>query len=186
MVNKLSGLRKRKERVTEEYTTVLNESIVELRRENPMWTLQTIANAVGLTRERVRQVLNQEHMPTAAVRELPVTVLTCAWCNHQFERATRQHQRNVKRGITTIYCTVQCQRRGVGSAHSKRWGARTECGNGHPLVTDNLYVAPSSTTPRCRQCRAAYARKYYYTRKAAREAATMPTVERFDDYSLIE
>jgi len=68
MVNKVASTRSRKERVNQEYTQTLNASIVESRRQNPMWTLQTIANLVGVSRERVRQVLNQKRMPTAAVK----------------------------------------------------------------------------------------------------------------------
>lgn len=175
MVNKVAGVRSRKERVNQEYTQTLSESIVESRRQNPMWTLQTIANLVGVSRERVRQVLNQNHMPTSAVKELPVVVLTCDWCSVQFERGVRVHQRRLKLGAQRVYCGSECQQEGLGAWHHEKSLARTECDNGHPLTPGNIYIVKTknkkdgkaSRGRRCRVCRATYASNYYHRKKQA-------------------
>ena len=177
MVNKVAGVRSRKERVNQEYTQTLNESIVESRRQNPMWTLQTIANLVGVSRERVRQVLNQKHMPTAAVKELPVVVLTCAWCAAQFERSVRVHQRRLKLGAQKVYCGSECQKQGLSAWHRERSRARTECVKGHPLTPDNLYIVKTrskkdgkvSQGRRCRMCRSIHSREYYLRQQQKQE-----------------
>jgi transcriptional regulator with XRE-family HTH domain len=173
MVNKVASTRSRKERVNQEYTQTLNASIVESRRQNPMWTLQTIANLVGVSRERVRQVLNQKRMPTAAVKEIPVVVLTCEWCAVQFERSIRVHQRRLKLGTKKTYCGSKCQQAGLGAWHHKKSLARTECVKGHPLTPSNLYIVKTrskkdgkvSRGRRCRACRSIYSREYYARRQ---------------------
>ena len=177
MVNKVASTRSRKERVNQEYTQTLNESIVESRRQNPMWTLQTIANLVGVSRERVRQVLNQKRMPTAAVKGIPVVVLTCDWCAVQFERSIRVHQRRLKLGTKKTYCGSKCQQAGLGAWHHKNSLARTECVKGHPLTPGNLYIVKTrskkdgkvSRGRRCRACRSIYSREYYARQKQKKE-----------------
>ena len=169
MVNKVASTRSRKERVNQEYTQTLNESIVESRRQNPMWTLQTIANLVGVSRERVRQVLNQKRMPTAAVKGIPVVVLTCDWCAVPFERSIRVHQRRLKLGAQKTYCGSECQQEGLGAWHREKSLARTECAKGHPLTPGNLYIVKTrsktggkvSRGRRCRVCRSTYSKEYY-------------------------
>ena len=42
--------------------------VVNLRTAYPDWTLQRIGDSVGLTKERVRQLLVQEGLPTKRVR----------------------------------------------------------------------------------------------------------------------
>jgi len=178
MVNKVASTRSRKERVNQEYTQTLNASIVESRRQNPMWTLQTIANLVGVSRERVRQVLNQKRMPTAAVKGIPVVVLTCDWCAVQFERSLRVHQRRLKLGTKKTYCGSKCQQAGLGAWHHKNSLARTECVKGHPLTPSNLYIVKTrskkdgkvSRGRRCRACRSIYSREYYARQKQKQEA----------------
>ena len=177
MVNKVAGVRSRKERVNQEYTQTLNESIVESRRQNPMWTLQTIANLVGVSRERVRQVLNQKRMPTAAVKEIPVVVLTCDWCAAQFERSIRVHQRRLKLGAQKTYCGSECQQEGLGAWHREKSLARTECAKGHPLTPGNLYIVKTRSKTggkvgrgrRCRVCRSTYSKEYYARQKQQQE-----------------
>ena len=43
------------------------EKVVELRRKCPSLTLQEIGDSVHLTRERVRQILNKNGLPTIGV-----------------------------------------------------------------------------------------------------------------------
>ena len=45
------------------------EAIAQMRRDHPDWTLQTIADQFGCTRETIRQELNKAGEPTRAVRE---------------------------------------------------------------------------------------------------------------------
>ena len=42
--------------------------VVRLRKEQPELTLATVAHMIGLSPERVRQILKAEGMPTKAVR----------------------------------------------------------------------------------------------------------------------
>ena len=42
--------------------------VIQLRKDNPSFTLELIANIVGLTRERVRQILQTSDMPTRSVK----------------------------------------------------------------------------------------------------------------------
>ena len=142
-----------------------------------MWTLQTIANLVGVSRERVRQVLNQKRMPTAAVKEIPVVVLTCDWCAAPFERSIRVHQRRLKLGAQKTYCSSKCQRKGLGAWHYEKSLARTECAKGHPLTPGNLYIVKTrskkagnvSRGRRCRECRSTYSREYYVRQQQKKE-----------------
>lgn len=49
--------------IAEGQTSIL---VVELRKKYPCWTLQRIATDVGVTRERVRQILKKHNLPTKA------------------------------------------------------------------------------------------------------------------------
>ncbi len=50
---------------------------------------------------------------------------------------------------------------------------RTECGKGHPLSGDNLYILPSSGHRRCKICRAEIRRAYRQSKRAT-AASTAP------------
>ena len=177
MVNKLNAIRKKKNRAEEEYSDSLRKAVVELRRENPMWTLQNIANVMEVSRERVRQLLKSENAPTAAVKELPVVVLTCDTCGVTFERPIRIHAYNQDRGIVSTFCGSTCQRQGLRKWQHQKRLMRTECVKGHALTEDNIYTF-ETTNPstgavyhgrRCRICRNVYARDYYHRKKQAKE-----------------
>ena len=49
-------LRYQKDRADAAYSVALREEVAALRREYPMWTLQVIADAIGVSRERIRQL----------------------------------------------------------------------------------------------------------------------------------
>ena len=173
MVNKLNAIRKKKNRAEEEYSDSLRKAVVELRRENPMWTLQNIANVMEVSRERVRQLLKSENAPTAAVKELPIVVLTCDTCGVTFERPIRIHTYNQDRGIVSTFCGSTCQRQGLRKWQHQKRLTRTECAKGHALTEDNVYTF-EATNPstgavyhgrRCRTCRNTYARNYYRRKK---------------------
>jgi hypothetical protein len=175
MVGKLANIRKRKERVNQEYTQAFRQSILALRRDNPMWTLNTIATMVGRSRERVRQILHEGGAPTAAVKELPVVVLTCSWCEKPFERPTRIHQRNKEKGFGATYCGTKCQRAGLGALQRAQGEARTECGKGHPLPP--FQRGEQKRSRRCAVCAAGHARTAYLKRKQAAQQEAQPVSE---------
>ena len=52
----------------ENYTKVAPSLVVELRTAHPDWTLQSIASAAGVSRERIRQVLKREGLATRRLR----------------------------------------------------------------------------------------------------------------------
>ena len=177
MVSKLNAIRKKKNRAEEEYSEFLRKAVVELRRENPMWTLQKIANVMKVSRERIRQLLKSENAPTAAVKELSVVVLTCDTCGITFERSNRTHLYNKDRGIVSTFCGSPCQRDGLRTWQNRKKLARTECVKGHALTEDNVYTfdVPNPATGtvyhgrRCRLCRNTYARDYYRRNKQAKD-----------------
>ena len=170
MVNKLATIRHRKDRASEDYSGSLRAAVAELRKENPMWSLQTIGTVIGVSRERVRQLLKAEGLPTAAVKQLNVVHLTCSNCGETFERLSRLHEYNQGRGFVETYCGTACHRLALGQMQRDGNGKLTECRNHHPMVADNVVLIPSRRTPnttlrRCRTCRNEYARDYYHRKR---------------------
>ena len=184
MASKLSTIRDQKDRAEQAYSAALRKEVVALRRQNPMWTLQRIANAMNVSRERIRQLLKSEDMPTAAATEPPVkgrprlaqnllfVTLTCGSCGVTFKRFRRMHRYNQKRGIVGTYCTQNCQRVAFAQWQHIRGEHRTTCSLGH-LLTPNNVVSTVTTRAsgqtykgrRCRTCRNAYHRAYYHRNK---------------------
>ena len=184
MASKLSTMRDQKDRADAAYSAALREEVAALRRQNPMWTLQRIANVMGVSRERIRQLLKSEDMPTAAAKDPPVrgrpplakglllVTLTCGSCGVAFERLARTHGYNQKRGIVGTYCTQDCQRVAFGEFQHQRRAHRTECSKGHPLTPQNVRVT-TTTGPTgriykgrlCQMCNNAYHREYYRRHK---------------------
>jgi hypothetical protein len=184
MASKLSTIRDQKDRADAAYSAALREEVAALRRQNPMWTLQRIANVMGVSRERIRQLLKSEDMPTAAAKDPPVrgrpplaqnlllVTLTCGSCGVAFERLERTHGYNQKRGIVGTYCTQDCQRVAFGELQHQRRAHRTECSKGHPLTPQNIR-ATTTTGPTgrvykgrlCQTCNNAYHREYYRRNK---------------------
>ena len=178
MVNKLQEIRDRKDRADEEYSEALRSTADELRRKNPMWTLQTIADAMGLTRQRVSQLLgpgfrHSKPVPVVEVEELPTVNLTCGHCGVTCERAERAHLYRQKRGAKATYCGSACQRNALGQrrrAHT----LRTECDQGHAMTQSNTVLVKTTGAGgkaykgrRCRVCKNAYARNYYHNKREA-------------------
>ena len=184
MASKLSTMRDQKDRADAAYSAALRAEVAALRRQNPMWTLQRIANVMGVSRERIRQLLKSEDMPTAAAKDPPVrgrpplakglllVTLTCGSCGVAFERLARTHGYNQKRGIVGTYCTQDCQRVAFGELQHQRRAHRTECSKGHPLTPQNVR-ATTTTGPTgrvykgrlCQMCNNAYHREYYRRHK---------------------
>jgi hypothetical protein len=194
MVNKLATIRNQMNRAATNYSGSLRATVVELRRENPMWSLQRIGNVMGLTRERVRQLLKSEGVPTASVKQMTLVRLTCGYCAAVFERPTARHLYNQSRGFVGTYCSTQCQRRSLGQMQHERGAAATECRNHHVLTPANvIFISNQNKTGplkvrRCRTCRNEYARDYYHRQKEVNQNdllqrldAAIAHVERTDD-----
>ena len=50
------------------YNKTNRTRVADLRKSHPDWTLQRIGNTVGVTKERVRQLLKLQGLPTRGVR----------------------------------------------------------------------------------------------------------------------
>ncbi len=61
--------------------------VVELRVNNPCWSATHIAGVVGLSRERIRQILRGNGLPTAAVGYGKKTIveMECNYCHKKFQ-----------------------------------------------------------------------------------------------------
>ena len=178
MVNRLQEIRDRKDRADEEYSEALRSTADELRRKNPMWTLQTIADAMGLTRQRVSQLLgpgfrHSKTVPVVEVKELPTVNLTCGHCGVTFERQKKVHLYRLKRGTKATYCGSACQRNALGQ-RQRADTLRTECSKGHAMTQSNTVLVKTTGAGgkaykgrRCRTCRNTYARNYYRNKRQA-------------------
>lgn len=127
------------------------KSIILLRVEHPEWVLREIGEAVGVTRERVRQILNQHNLPTKAYRRFkygfdecprcggtkrvkgetckpcrqeirpPWVTLTCIVCGNDFERIGAEHRAAIK-NYPSHGEKVFCGRECLGSYAGKNYG----------------------------------------------------------------
>ena len=83
-------------------TTTPNRTLVaQLRKDNPDMTLKTIGEKVGLSRERIRQILASENLSTRSVTEVQRRAFKpfprCETCN----LPTKAHNRK--------YCSNECR-----------------------------------------------------------------------------
>lgn len=92
------------------------KEVCTLRQQNPCLTLIEIGDQLGVTRERVRQILKKEGMSTRALYVPKYGRFSCVVCDKVFvpERATS----------TRLYCSVQCQKEAAMITLSCDW-----CGN---------------------------------------------------------
>lgn len=167
MVNNLETLRKRREEADAEYSHQLRALVVQLREENPMWTLQAIANIVNLTRERVRQILKEEGAVTRAVEESVeesveegMVALTCDACGKEFQRDPATHRYNQKVGLQNTYCSQGCATDALVKYQKNRKATRTHCKRGHENIPENQY--PSG---RCKFCQSIISKAHYAKQK---------------------
>jgi len=182
MINKLQAIREKKDRAEEEYSEAIRDTVRALKEENPMWSLQEIADTVKLTRQRVSQLLQSpraEHrnVPAEAVKELKAVALKCGYCGITFERLERVHLARKALGHKATYCSGACQKAGFGESRKLK-APRTECSKGHALSPNNTtFVTTRSASggvyhgQRCRICRNSYARSRYHKNKQAKETA---------------
>ena len=75
---------------------MLRQRIVELRLNNPCLTLQGIGNDVSVSRERVRQILAREGLPTAAYK--PKQRYYCMYCGKIIENKNK------------CFCNMECHK----------------------------------------------------------------------------
>ena len=54
--------------------------VVRLRKEHPDWTLERLGNEVGVTRERIRQILKQFDLPTRGYKRFYAGFNECPKC----------------------------------------------------------------------------------------------------------
>lgn len=87
------------------------ERIIELRRLHPEMTLESIGNDVGVSKERVRQVLVQENLPTVSKGRSSTKIknpLPCAECGTLDKQFITKH---------SLYCSTTC----ITKARDKYW-----------------------------------------------------------------
>ena len=94
-----------------ERSTYNRERIVELRQLNPTMTLEAIGEKVGVSKERVRQVLVKEDLPTVAVGQSSTKEKEKIPC---IECGTLDKKFNTKQ---SLYCSKEC----ISKARNKYW-----------------------------------------------------------------
>ena len=72
--------------------------IIEYRTKYPEMTLLEIGNIVGVSRERVRQILSSEQLQTKSLKRQPPIIPDCKTCGNKVPTAKR------------IYCSEECRR----------------------------------------------------------------------------
>ena len=124
--------------------------VIALKIYNPEIKAIEIAKLVGVSRERVRQILIKYDMPTkvskmhrpcvrcgedvkhyvnlfcsSECRYLNFNIeLECEVCKERFYRLRTRHELNLNRGYEHVYCSKQCQGHWLG----KNYGAHTRRG----------------------------------------------------------
>ena len=80
-----------------------NNRVIELRKENPDMTLKAIGEKVGVTRERVRQILKREGLPTVSTNGHTTSYRVprgkCVTCGNEI---------GLDRHISAKYCSREC------------------------------------------------------------------------------
>jgi len=92
-------------------TKIPISSVTQLRLDNPTWTLNEIGQQVGLTRERIRQILKHNNFQTKAINKYPT--LKCARCQ-KLITTPKGYTLHVKPDNTPgkRYCSVYCRQFG--------------------------------------------------------------------------
>ena len=68
--------------------------VIQLKKENPQYTLQQIGDQIGITRERVRQILNTESLPTHHLTP---------------PKRCRQCKKPINKAGNRIFCSLACK-----------------------------------------------------------------------------
>ena len=80
-------------------------NICIMRQNSPSATLQEIGNAFGLTRERIRQILKQNHLSTKATRPSPYR-FNCLNCGIKSKRRFCSKKCYSEHSRESVYCEV--------------------------------------------------------------------------------
>jgi len=93
-----------------EYALIRKAQILQLKEDQPELTLDEIGSQVGLTRERVRQILHKEGLPTISTK-MPSDWGTrrkprgkCVICGDQIAE---------DRPLLVKYCGIECRNKGL-------------------------------------------------------------------------
>jgi len=115
--------------------------VIELRVNNPRATLQQIGDNRHISRERVRQILQEEGLPTGA--EVDRVFKFCKTCGKRLAQINKAGycQKHLKDGIT-------------------------HCPSGHPYNEENTHT-DSNGNRKCRVCVRARAYFYYWQHREA-------------------
>ena len=107
---------------TRERSKYNKAKIIELRTTHPKMTLEAIGNEVFLTKERVRQILAKEGLPTLSLGRVttkPKPIQPCKQCGSMDKRFKAKHSR---------YCSTECMTIGIATSwvgwrerHPDRW-----------------------------------------------------------------
>jgi hypothetical protein len=77
---------------------VSRDRVISLRKSNPDMTLIEIGNEIGITKERVRQILASEHLETRSTNRIPAPMPLCKQCGMPVPYRKR------------IFCSAICHR----------------------------------------------------------------------------
>ena len=82
-------------------------AIMQLRLDNPTMTLLEIGQHFKLTRERIRQILKNNNVPTRAISKFPP--VKCANCQKPMTNANGSAIHRTTSAPTKSYCNTQCR-----------------------------------------------------------------------------
>ena len=148
--------------------TSTTERALALRQEHPDIRASVIARTLGVSRERVRQILYRAGLPThfvkqdgcpvcglkrsyyskrrcmdCRIRATPKIERSCGWCGTSVVRKASCWRNGQEPKV--LFCTKQHQGFWAGKYHGfaahpeNKKQLKTHCIRGHPLVEDNLY-----------------------------------------------
>ena len=80
---------------------------MQLRLDNPTMTLEEMGQQVGLTRERIRQILKHNNVPTRAMNKSPQR--KCTNCQKPLTNNQGHKMYVVPHSNAKSYCNIQCR-----------------------------------------------------------------------------
>lgn len=116
--------------------TTTREKIIELREKYPDISQAEMARQIGVTRERIRQLLNILELPLVPIPEGRITIRECANCNISFEHFNIKINQPKKKVFCNIDCEIKyrwvdltcCQCQGTYYIKRARYNARKRRG----------------------------------------------------------
>ena len=123
--------------------------VIALRKEHPEWRLGDIGDVVGITRERVRQILRTEGLPTRQPRTL------CAWCSipikkaHKYCSRAHRHAASLAAYTCELCGRVFFRNKKQVDKHREKFFAARWCSN----QCQGTYIGQLKGHQQCRECR---------------------------------